>query len=76
MAGESNDNKGKEAAITGLTIFLYYPNLIGYARFILNIIAVKYAFDPTDGSWQTFLVFYSTSMLLDGIDGNVARAYN
>ena len=55
---------------------LYYPNLIGYFRFITNIASVKYAFDVKEGQWIMFAVLYSISQLLDAFDGMVARKYD
>ena len=56
---------------------LYVPNLIGYARFILNIASVPFAYNTSDGNnWIIFLVLYSSSQLLDAIDGAVARKLN
>mgnify|MGYP003845300433 FL=1 len=57
-------------------IMLYYPNLIGYFRFITNIASVKYAFDVKEGQWIMFAVLYSISQLLDAFDGMVARKYD
>ena len=47
--------------ITSLDIMLYYPNLIGFARFMFSIVAVKYAFDAAQGKWLVFVVCYSIS---------------
>ena len=47
--------------VTHFEICWYLPNIVGYLRFIFNIIAVRYAFDTTDGKWQLFVFFYSLS---------------
>ncbi|XP_070573070.1 CDP-diacylglycerol--inositol 3-phosphatidyltransferase-like isoform X2 [Ptychodera flava] len=53
-------------------IFLFVPNVIGYARIILNIISFWYM--PTDYVLAIFC--YVTSALLDAFDGHAARALN
>lgn len=53
----------------GFEVFLYVPNLIGYVRFILIIVA----FSCYSSNAVLFLVLYSTSTILDGIDGVAAR---
>ena len=60
----------------GTKILFYVPNLIGYVRFVLNIVSATYAFEVRrDGDqWITFVALYSLSQILDGIDGKVARA--
>ena len=59
-----------------MNIFLYVPNLIGYARFACTFVCVKYAFDPRDEAWIKFVVLYSISQLLDAFDGFAARKLN
>lgn len=51
------------------TIYLLIPNLIGYFRGLLLIIAFCICF--TYPYW--FVVLYGTSQLLDGLDGYIAR---
>ncbi|CAB3364487.1 Hypothetical predicted protein [Cloeon dipterum] len=56
----------------GENIFLFVPNIIGYARVILALIS--FYFMPTNyvlASWC-----YVTSALLDAFDGHAARMYN
>ncbi|KAK0670930.1 putative Phosphatidylglycerophosphate synthase [Cercophora samala] len=53
-------------------IFLFYPNLIGYARIILAIASLYYM--PIHP--RTCTLLYSISCLLDALDGIAARAYN
>ena len=55
---------------------LYYPNIIGYLRFITNIASVAYVFDNSGNNWIIFVFLYSISMLLDAIDGMVARKFD
>ena len=61
-----------------IKIVCYVPNLIGYLRFLLNIMSVWWAYNVhKDGKeWETFLALYSTSMLLDAFDGIAARKLN
>ncbi|KAK4173264.1 putative Phosphatidylglycerophosphate synthase [Triangularia setosa] len=53
-------------------IFLFYPNLIGYARIILAVASLYYM--PIHP--RTCTLLYSISCLLDALDGYAARAYN
>lgn len=53
-------------------IFLFVPNLIGYARVILAILSFAIAFDQS----HLFCVFYVISFLLDAADGYFARMLN
>ncbi|KAF4459126.1 CDP-diacylglycerol-inositol 3-phosphatidyltransferase [Fusarium albosuccineum] len=52
-------------------IFLFYPNIIGYARIVLAIASLYYM--PLHPRTCSFL--YSVSCLLDALDGYVARIY-
>ncbi|KAF4975062.1 hypothetical protein FZEAL_8108 [Fusarium zealandicum] len=52
-------------------IFLFYPNLIGYARIVLAIASLYYM--PLHP--RTCSGLYSVSCLLDALDGYVARVY-
>ena len=54
------------------SVFLYVPNLIGYFRVILGIVAFVYAFD----NYKITVLAYSASQLLDALDGYAARALN
>lgn len=53
-------------------IFLFLPNLIGYARIVLAIASLYYM--PLHPRTCSFL--YSVSCLLDALDGLAARRYN
>ncbi|ENN73996.1 CDP-diacylglycerol--inositol 3-phosphatidyltransferase isoform X1 [Dendroctonus ponderosae] len=61
MTGETEEN-----------IFLFVPNIIGYARIILAVIA--FYFMPTNYIIAT--VCYVVSALLDAFDGHAARYFN
>ncbi|XP_070572093.1 uncharacterized protein [Ptychodera flava] len=53
-------------------VFLYIPNIIGYIRLLLLFVAYFY-FER----WQTmFIIIYTISMILDGVDGYAARKLN
>lgn len=54
-----------------LSVFLYIPNIIGYIRIILTILAFS--------RWQDYKYFnalYFTGFILDGADGLAARYFN
>uniref|UniRef100_A0A1B6MPI6 CDP-diacylglycerol--inositol 3-phosphatidyltransferase n=1 Tax=Graphocephala atropunctata TaxID=36148 RepID=A0A1B6MPI6_9HEMI len=53
-------------------IFLFVPNLIGYARIVLAIISFYYM--ATE--WSIAVVCYVVSGLLDALDGHAARYFN
>ncbi|RKO99836.1 hypothetical protein CXG81DRAFT_3890, partial [Caulochytrium protostelioides] len=52
-------------------VFLFVPNLIGYGRVILAILAIA---NLKSHQWISML-FYSMSCLLDAVDGVAARHY-
>ncbi|XP_068750342.1 uncharacterized protein [Montipora capricornis] len=52
-------------------VLLFVPNLIGYVRLALLLAAWIFFANPV-----LFLAFYTASVLLDGIDGIVARQLN
>ena len=55
-----------------ITVLLYVPNLIGYARVILTIISMlTFLTLPT-----TTVMCYASSFILDFFDGHAARALN
>ncbi len=54
-------------------VFLFVPNLIGYARFIFYLVAFV---SHSMGSWQLCMGFYAIAFILDEFDGRAARAYN
>ena len=53
-------------------IWLYVPNLIGYARIIFMFLAFYYA----ETNPYVFFICYSLSQTLDMFDGMAARAFN
>ncbi|KAK9753164.1 CDP-alcohol phosphatidyltransferase [Popillia japonica] len=53
-------------------IFLFYPNIIGFARVILAIISFYYM----STNYILSSVCYITSALLDAVDGIAARHFN
>ncbi|XP_047736771.1 CDP-diacylglycerol--inositol 3-phosphatidyltransferase isoform X2 [Hyalella azteca] len=53
-----------------LSILLYLPNLIGYVRLVCVVAAFWLL---TLGHNGCFVIFYAVSIILDGIDGWVAR---
>ena len=54
-------------------VFLFVPNLIGYARFLFYAIAF---ISHSLGNWQLCIGFYAIAFILDEFDGRAARAYN
>jgi len=55
-----------------VNIFLFYPNLVGYARIITAMIAFYYMFSRP----AIAMVSYTICSLLDTVDGYVARKFN
>ncbi|GAQ84622.1 phosphatidylinositol synthase [Klebsormidium nitens] len=55
-----------------LSIYLYVPNLIGYLRVVLNMVAFAHAFKDS----RLFLVLYLLSFVCDELDGRFARLLN
>lgn len=53
-------------------IYLWIPNLIGYGRVVLTLVAVYNAFT----CWKTFVICYSLGAILDLFDGMAARHFN
>lgn len=51
-------------------VFLFPPNLLGYARIALALVSVATAFRSS----CTFCVCYALSQILDALDGHIARA--
>ena len=54
-------------------VYLFIPNLIGYARFLLYLISF---ICHSLGSWQWCISLYAIAFILDEFDGRAARAYN
>ncbi len=50
-------------------VFLFVPNLIGFARVVLLVVSLYYAL----GRPTVFLSLYTASFLLDAADGHAAR---
>lgn len=77
MSSNSNPRSNRESGIdqlqhpVNLEVLFYIPNIIGYGRILLACIAFTYYQDPT---W--FILFYSSSIILDGLDGYTARKLN
>ncbi|KAL0484304.1 CDP-diacylglycerol-Inositol 3-phosphatidyltransferase [Acrasis kona] len=59
-------------AINHTKIYTYVPNLIGFGRVLCSLIAF-FIYDTNPG---IFLVLYTTSFLLDALDGEAARRFN
>ena len=57
---------------TTTSIFLFYPNLVGYARIILALIAFH---AMVDNPWRA-AVCYFLSAFLDAFDGYLARQFD
>lgn len=54
-------------------VFLFIPNIIGYARFLFYLISFTcHSLD----NWQWCIGFYAIAFILDEFDGRAARAYN
>lgn len=53
-------------------IFLFAPNIIGYIRIILGLVSFYYIYDDYIAS----ITMYTLSVLLDAVDGHVARYFN
>mmetsp|Transcript_28856 Transcript_28856/g.31499 ORF Transcript_28856/g.31499 Transcript_28856/m.31499 type:complete len:204 (+) Transcript_28856:84-695(+) len=53
-------------------VLLYYPNLIGYARFLFMLIS----FATATTNWKLSILSYVLAFVGDVVDGYVARAFN
>jgi CDP-diacylglycerol--inositol 3-phosphatidyltransferase len=53
-------------------VFLYVPNIIGYLRAVLLIVAFFFALNAP----VVFIILYAVSYLLDALDGLTSRALN
>ena len=53
-------------------VLFYYPNLIGYARFLFMVLS----FAVATTNWKVSIVFYLLAFVGDVVDGYVARAFN
>lgn len=54
-------------------VFLYVPNIIGYARFLFYLASFV---SHSLGHWQLCIGLYAIAFILDEFDGRAARAYN
>ena len=54
-------------------VFLYVPNIIGYARFIFYLASF---ICHSLNYWQLCIGLYAIAFILDEFDGRAARAYN
>jgi len=62
----------KSSSMEAYKIYRYIPNMIGYVRVFLSLLSFFiYGSCPA-----TVIVIYSTSFVLDGLDGIAARRYN
>ncbi|CAM8926588.1 unnamed protein product [Rhodiola kirilowii] len=55
-----------------LSVYLYIPNIIGYIRVLMNVLAFAICFSNK----KLFSVLYFISFVCDGIDGWCARKFN
>ncbi|KAL5730733.1 CDP-diacylglycerol--inositol 3-phosphatidyltransferase [Ranunculus cassubicifolius] len=55
-----------------LSVYLYVPNIIGYIRILMNIVAFARCFSDK----KLFSALYFISFVCDGIDGWFARKFN
>ncbi|RYY84334.1 CDP-alcohol phosphatidyltransferase family protein [archaeon] len=60
-----------KSTLTSSQVMLFYPNLIGYLRFILMAVSFYTAFD----NWQVSIICYLGAFVGDVVDGYVARAF-
>jgi CDP-diacylglycerol--inositol 3-phosphatidyltransferase len=70
LLANNRENMGKET-LAAWKIYLLIPNLIGYIRILLVVLAFYICFNYP--YW--FLVCYSSSQLLDALDGYAARYF-
>ncbi|KAK8970839.1 CDP-diacylglycerol--inositol 3-phosphatidyltransferase 1 [Platanthera guangdongensis] len=54
------------------SVYLYIPNILGYMRILLNVVAFALCFSSK--SW--FAALYFISFICDGVDGWLARKFN
>eukprot|EP00457_Paulinella_chromatophora_P013188 gb/GEZN01013464.1/.p1 GENE.gb/GEZN01013464.1/~~gb/GEZN01013464.1/.p1 ORF type:complete len:206 (-),score=24.18 gb/GEZN01013464.1/:294-911(-) len=55
-----------------MSVLFFIPNIVGYVRILLSVVAFNYAFNrPSYACWC-----YAISMLLDMFDGVLARYFN
>ncbi|KAL0908183.1 hypothetical protein M5K25_022660 [Dendrobium thyrsiflorum] len=54
------------------SVYLYIPNILGYLRVLLNVVAFALCFS----SKLLFSILYFISFVCDGVDGWLARKFN
>jgi CDP-diacylglycerol--inositol 3-phosphatidyltransferase len=57
--------------VTATNVLWYYPNIIGYLRFIFMVLSFVYA----ESDWKMSITFYCLAFVGDVVDGYVARAF-
>lgn len=68
-------------AVTASDVLLFIPNLIGYTRVLMTLIAYYCALPGDEevlfgyAGWKICLVCYSISFIADAIDGMAARHF-
>ena len=62
-----------KAKTTTTDVFLFIPNLIGYARVVLTAVCLATALDAS--RWQLSMACYFVSFVLDAVDGMAARRF-
>ncbi|KAJ0979331.1 hypothetical protein J5N97_014805 [Dioscorea zingiberensis] len=62
----------RESAQKQVSVYLYIPNIIGYIRVIMNIVAFALSFSNK----RLFAILYFVSFVCDGLDGWFARKFN
>jgi CDP-diacylglycerol--inositol 3-phosphatidyltransferase len=56
---------------TSTDVLLYYPNIIGYLRFIFMLLS----FFNAEKDWKSSILFYCLAFVGDVVDGFVARHF-
>jgi len=64
--------RGRDLKLKSWPIYLYVPNLIGYARILANIVAFGECF----ANKKLFTALYFVSFVCDELDGRFARMLN
>lgn len=59
-------------AVKRTSVYLYIPNILGYLRVLLNVVAFALCFS----SKLLFAILYFISFACDGVDGWLARKFN
>ena len=59
---------------TATNVVFFYPNLIGYCRFISLGLSLIFAMNKEQ--WHYFLLSFGMSYLLDVFDGKAARSFD